>query len=127
VVGQDGLSDGTPIRILEGPGAERTAPRQARGGSGAEAGRPPQEGEGAPAAQARGGRPGWGGGPPPQMLDACTGKEKGADCSFTSPRSGDEMKGTCQPRRDDAEQLACRPAGRGGPGGGPPPGSGGGR
>jgi hypothetical protein len=32
VVGQDGLSDGTPIQILEGPGAEVAAPQQARGG-----------------------------------------------------------------------------------------------
>ena len=31
VVGQDGLSDGTPIRILEGPGAEEATTRQARG------------------------------------------------------------------------------------------------
>jgi len=31
VVGQDGLSEGTPIRILEGPGAEAPAPRRAEG------------------------------------------------------------------------------------------------
>lgn len=30
VVGQDGLSEGTPIRILEGPGAETPAPRRAQ-------------------------------------------------------------------------------------------------
>ena len=102
VVGQDGLSDGTPIRILEGPGAEKAAPRQARA--------PAQDGESALPARS--------GGPPPQMLEACKGKKEGDDCSFTSPRSGDEMDGKCQPRRDDPDQLACRPAGRGGPGSG---------
>ena len=123
VVGQDGLSDGTPIRILEGPGAENLTARQAQGGPGAQAGQSPQRGDGTqPAqAQARGPQPGgWGGGPPAQMLEACKGKVKGADCSFTSPRSGDEMDGTCQPRRDDPDQLACRPGGLGGPDGGGP-------
>ena len=38
VVGQDGLSDGTPIQILEGPGAEKVAPRRARQGGPGEGG-----------------------------------------------------------------------------------------
>ena len=122
VVGQDGLSDGTPIRILEGPGAEKSAPRQARGDDA----QPGQLAQGAPPAQAqgRGERPGgWGGGPPPQMMEACNYKKKRDDCSFTSPRTGDDVDGTCQARRDDPDQLMCRPAGRGGG----PPGAGGGR
>ncbi len=130
VVGQDGLSDGTPIRILEGPGAERAAPRQARGGPAEEGSQQGPQGEGAPPAQAqaRGQGPGgWGGGPPPQMLEACNGKKQGADCAFTSPRSGDEIEGKCQPRGDDPDQLACRPADRSGPGGGGPSGAGSGR
>jgi hypothetical protein len=109
VVGQDGLSDGTPIRILEGPGAERDAPQQARGGPKGEASAPDQRMAAAPG--------GWGG-PPPQMLEACKGKKAGATCSFTSPRSGDDVDGKCQPRRDDPDQLVCRPEGGGGPGGG---------
>jgi membrane fusion protein (multidrug efflux system) len=150
VVGQDGLSDGTPIQILEGPGAEEAAPRQARAGGpgrapastdgagnragsgslarGAEAAAPSGATPGP--AQARGPGPGgWAGGPPPQMLAACEGKKEGDDCSFTSPRTGGEMDGTCQPRRDAPDHLACRASGSGGPGGqgGGPPGSGGDR
>ena len=117
VVGQDGLSDGTPIRILEGPGAERDAPRRAQGGptgEGTPRTPPNQRAAAAPPTQAQARAPG----PPPQMLEACEGKKEGAACSFTSPRSGDDVDGKCQPRRDDPDQLACRPAGRGGPGGG---------
>jgi membrane fusion protein (multidrug efflux system) len=115
VVGQDGLSDGTPIQILEGPGAEKAAPRQARGGPNDGARPSAPSGESAAPAQARGSRRG---GPPPQMLEACQDKEEGAACSFASPRGGDDVAGTCQPRRDDPNQLVCRPEGRGGPGGG---------
>ena len=124
VVGQDGLSDGTPILILEGPGANTAASRQARGG--------PSDGEaptgGPDDVQARAQRPGgWGGGPPPQMLAACKDKKEADACSFESPRSGDQVEGTCQPGRDDPDQLSCRPSGGwGGPGGGGPSGSGGG-
>jgi membrane fusion protein (multidrug efflux system) len=125
VVGQDGLSDGTPIRILEGPGAEEAAPRPSQGQPGqsradAAAGAPPAQ------AQASGPRPG-GGGPPPQMLEACKGKKAGATCSFTSPRGAGEVEGKCQPRRDDPEQLVCRSGSWGGPGAGGPGDSGGGR
>ncbi|MCG6928872.1 MAG: efflux RND transporter periplasmic adaptor subunit [Acidobacteria bacterium] len=125
VVGQDGLSDGTPIRILEGPGAEVATSPGSPGQRRADA--PPAGAPPAPA-QARGQQPGgWGGGPPPQMLEACKGKEEGADCSFTPPRSGDDVDGKCQPRRDDPAQLVCRPGTWGGPGGGGSPGPGGGR
>jgi membrane fusion protein (multidrug efflux system) len=168
VVGQDGLSDGTPVQILEGPGAEEAPVRRAQGGGPAGPpgesgpGRPARDGGGAearavldgPAAGSTGttsrgpsetrseeraaleaaptpgqglgrgrGAGGWGG-PPPQMLEACEGKKEGDDCSFTSPRG--DMEGTCRPRRDNPDQLLCRPGGRGGPGGGGPPGSGGG-
>jgi membrane fusion protein (multidrug efflux system) len=159
VVGQDGLSDGTPIRILEGPGAEEAAPQRARrSGPGAPGeggpgegqaargqGRPGAAGEdaslqpasprqadgtaGVPAGpgQARESQPGgWGDGLPPRMVTACEGKKEGDDCSFTSPRTGGAMDGTCQPRRDAPDQLVCRPSGQRGPGGFGPPGSGGG-
>jgi membrane fusion protein (multidrug efflux system) len=137
VVGQDGLSDGTPVRILEGPGAETEAPRQASGGPPGEGRRPQQRadagdqagtagpagGPASPGRQGGAGASGWSG-PPPRMLDACKDKEEGDACSFTSPRSGGEIDGTCRPRRDDAESLICRPSeGWGGAGGGPPPGS----
>jgi membrane fusion protein (multidrug efflux system) len=120
VVGQDGLSDGTPIRILEGPGAERNAPQRAQGGPAGEGRAPDQRAAAASPTQAQAGPPGPGGwgGPPPQMLEACQGKKQGAACSFTSPRSGDDVDGRCQPRRDDPGQLVCRPEGGGGPGGG---------
>jgi membrane fusion protein (multidrug efflux system) len=126
VVGQDGLSDGTPVRILEGPGAEEAAPQRAQGGPPGEGGRSGQRAAGGPAggaaaADQRPGAGGWGG-PPPQMLDACKDKKEGDTCSFTSPRSGSEVDGTCQPRRDDPQSLLCRPSGGwGGPSG---PGSG---
>jgi hypothetical protein len=138
VVGQDGLSDGTPVRVLEGPGAEEGAPRRAQGGPPGEGGYPRQRADagggtapadpaGGPAPSARGqGAGGWGG-PPPPMLDACKDKKEGDACSFTSPRSGSEVDGTCQPRRDDPQSLLCRPSGGwGGPGGAGPSGSGGG-
>jgi membrane fusion protein (multidrug efflux system) len=94
-VGQDGLSDGTPIQVLAGPGAEPPAAADTAG------------------AAPRPGAAGWGGGPPPQALSACQGKAEGDACAFTTPRG--EMKGTCQPRRDAPEQLSCRPSGWGGP------------
>ncbi len=100
VVGQDGLSDGTPIRILEGPGAARDAPQQARGGPAGEGRSADQRAAAAPPTRAQAGPPGPGGwgGPPPQMLEACEGKKEGAACSFTSPRGGDDVDGKCQPR-----------------------------
>ena len=123
VVGQDGLSDGTPIRILEGPGAETEAPRRAQGGPPGRGSAP--EGRGSAQGRASGGFAGPGGrrGPPPQALAACEGKSEGDACSFTTPRG--EMEGTCQPRQDAPDQVSCRPSGRGGPGG-HGPGAGGG-
>jgi membrane fusion protein (multidrug efflux system) len=152
VVGQDGLSDGTPIQILEGPGAEESAPQMASAAGPGEAGPaaarpgppPRRSGDGQagatrngpatadaavaadpPPAQASGTwpRPGGRRGPPPQALTACKGKAEGDECSFTTPRG--EMDGTCQPQRDTPEQMSCRPSGWGGPGAGGPPGSGG--
>jgi membrane fusion protein (multidrug efflux system) len=122
VVGQDGLSDGTPIRILEGPGAEQASPRRAEGspgGSGAPGsqGRPQPTAGSAPDAAAAGSAPRPGGrrNPPPQAVAACASKAEGDACSFTTPRG--EMDGTCQPRPDAADQVSCRPSGRRGPGG----------
>ncbi len=120
VVGQDGLSDGTPVRVLEGPGAQSSAPppSQVSPGQRRADATPPDT----LAAQARSDTPrpgGWGGGPSPQMLEACEDKKEGADCSFASPRTGGTVDGTCQPRRDDPAQLMCRPAGRNGGAAGP--------
>ena len=128
VVGQDGLSDGTPIRILEGPGAERAAPRRARGTPPGRDGAPEGEERQRPAAAAvdntqnaapgGGARPPGRRGPPPQALAACEGKAEGDACSFTTRRG--EMDGTCQARPDASDQVSCRPSGFGGPGGGRP-------
>jgi membrane fusion protein (multidrug efflux system) len=119
-VGQDGLSDGTPIQVLEGPGALPTGAAPAMAGQVPPTGGPAAGSPGGPPAAAdtagvspRQGAGGWGGGPPPQALSACQGKAKGDDCAFTTPRG--EMKGTCQPRRDSPDQLSCRPSGWGGP------------
>lgn len=115
VVGQDGLSDGTPIRILGGPGAEKAPPRRAAEGA------PSGEGPGAEMTRAASG-----GGrrtPPAEMVSACKDKDEGDDCAFTAPWNGADTEGSCRPRRDDASQLVCRPSG--GFGGGRP-GSGGG-
>jgi hypothetical protein len=65
-------------------------------------------------------------GPPVEARAACDGLTAEAACSFTSPRDGSAVDGTCHAHRDDASQLACRPndwPGRGergeGPGGPP--------
>jgi hypothetical protein len=61
-------------------------------------------------------------GPPEEALAACDGKVAEAACSFTSPRDGNAVDGTCHARRDDASQLVCRPSdwpGRGERGDGP--------
>jgi hypothetical protein len=51
---------------------------------------------------------GWPG-PPEEALAACSGLAAEADCSFTSPRDGSAVDGTCHARRDNASQLVCRP------------------
>jgi hypothetical protein len=48
-------------------------------------------------------------GPPEEALAACNGLAAEADCSFTSPRDGSAVDGTCHAHRDDANQLVCRP------------------
>lgn len=48
-------------------------------------------------------------GPPEEALAACDGLAAEATCSFTSPRDGSAVDGTCHARRDDASQLVCRP------------------
>ncbi len=117
-VGQDGLSDGTPIQVLAGPGAAPTGPAPAVAERATSAEGPAAGGQGRPPAAAdtagappRQGPGGWG--PPPQALSACQDKAEGDACAFTTPRG--EMKGTCQPRQGSPEQLSCRPAGWGGP------------
>jgi hypothetical protein len=134
--GEPGASDhgrrGEPARAGGGAEARAVPDAPAAGGTGTTS-RGPSETrseeraalEAAPGqGQGRGRGPGAWGGPPPQMLEACEGKKEGDDCSFTSPRTGGEMEGTCQPRRDAPEQMACRPSGRGRPGGFGRPGSG---
>ena len=65
-------------------------------------------------------------GPPEEALAACGGRAESDTCSFTSPRDGSAVDGTCRARRDDASQYVCFPKdwdGRGRRGGdrdGPP-------
>jgi len=49
-----------------------------------------------------------GGGPPPEAKQACSGKNEGDSCGFTSPR-GDEIKGDCRTVRNG--DFACVPEG----------------
>jgi len=124
VVGQDGLSDGTPIRILEGPGAERPASPRARGqapggngqdASGQVAGQQGGAGAGAQPTQPAGGfgSPGGGApGAPPPAVAACKDKAAGDACTFTGRRG--EVEGTCGPWPSEPAQTACVPAGWGG-------------
>ena len=128
VVGQDGLSDGTPIRILAGPGAEADAPRRARGQTpaGATPGRAGRwagsAGADAPAGPTAappegGGGPRPGGRPAPApAVAACETKQAGDACAFTGRRG--EVEGTCGPWPSDPDQTACVPAGSGARGGG---------
>ncbi|HUL95051.1 MAG TPA: hypothetical protein VLT89_03510 [Usitatibacter sp.] len=86
-------------------------------------------GQGGPGMQ---GGPGGGPhhGPPPEAIEACSGKTSGATCSFMG-REGHQVSGTCfspPPKGDgssgakpaDAPKgpppMACRPEQRGGPG-----------
>jgi hypothetical protein len=56
-------------------------------------------------------------GPPPEAIEACSGKAEGDECRFTG-RRGDNINGTClNPPRDES-LLACVP--QGGPPHGPP-------
>ena len=49
-----------------------------------------------------------GGGPPPEATEACSGKNDGDSCGFTSPR-GDEIKGDCRTVKNG--DFACVPEG----------------
>jgi len=51
-------------------------------------------------------------GPPPEALDACSGKKMDDVCSFNAPKRG-TIEGTC--KAPEGKPLACRPARR------PPP------
>ncbi len=48
-------------------------------------------------------------GPPEEVLAACDQKAEADACSFTSPRDGSAVDGTCHAQWDDPSQLACRP------------------
>jgi hypothetical protein len=48
-------------------------------------------------------------GPPEAALAACEVKAESDACSFTSPRDGSAIDGTCRARRDDASQYVCFP------------------
>lgn len=63
-------------------------------------------------------------GPPDEALQACAALAADTSCSFTSPRDGSAVDGTCRTRRNDPSQLVCFPddwdgrgpgQGRGGP------------
>ncbi len=47
-------------------------------------------------------------GPPPEAKQACSGKNEGDSCGFTSPR-GDEIKGDCRTVKNG--DFACVPEG----------------
>jgi hypothetical protein len=49
--------------------------------------------------------PGRGGGPPQEMIDACSDQSAGDDCSFATPRG--EAMGVCTASRNGV--LVCRP------------------
>lgn len=46
--------------------------------------------------------------PPQQVIDACTGLALDAACTFTSPRDGADVAGTCQ-NAPTGSVIACRP------------------
>ncbi len=56
-------------------------------------------------------------GPPPEAVEACSGKAEGDACSFTGRRD-DSIEGTCLYPPRDENLLACVP--EGGPPHGPP-------
>ena len=94
VVGQDGLSDGTPIQVLAGPGADESAaaPRQAADrGSG-----PPPPGGGP------GGGPGGPGGGP----DGGGGRGSMMDFSQMTPEQLEQVKERMRSRGMSEEQIA---------------------
>ena len=47
-------------------------------------------------------------GPPPEAIEACSGKASGDVCSFTG-RRGEDLEGTCGIGRGGETQIACRP------------------
>ena len=63
--------------------------------------------EGREGGQGRG--PGGRRGPPPEAIDACSGKASGDACSFTGRRN-EALEGTCATGRGGGDQIACRPA-----------------
>jgi membrane fusion protein (multidrug efflux system) len=129
-VGQDGLSDGTPIRILEGPGAKGLT-RRAEAGPRGDANRPavpPVAGASSradsaadPAAATRPltgfASPPARNAPPPLAVAACKEKVAGEACTFSGRRG--EVEGTCGPWPSSPEETACVPAGRSGRSRGP--------
>lgn len=48
--------------------------------------------------------------PPPQALDACSGKQNASSCAFTDPRGNNQISGSC--RRTPSGVSACVPEGR---------------
>lgn len=48
-------------------------------------------------------------GPPEAALAACDNRTESDACSFTSPRDGGAIDGTCRARRDDAGRYVCLP------------------
>jgi membrane fusion protein (multidrug efflux system) len=128
VVGQDGLSDGTPVQVLEGPGAKAPAIRDAENarpepGARAHADtKPPSPpaatgGVRGPAVasdppssrpDAEGRR--WRGasGPPPQAVAACADRAAGEACAFAARRG--EVAGACRPWPGEPTTVACVPA-----------------
>lgn len=84
-------------------------PSYARGQSG-QGPQGPSAGEQAPGGQGAGPRRG----PPREAVAACSGKDRDAQCAFTTPR-GDKLEGSCRQTPEGA--VACVPRNRPGAGG----------
>jgi membrane fusion protein (multidrug efflux system) len=126
VVGQDGLSDGTPVQILEGPGAPTSPPARTAERAPGEAGPRARAAAPSPPPPATNGgargpavasdppprapdtnrrRRGRLSVPPPPAVAACVSKQDGDPCTFTARRG--DVTGACRAWPGDPAALAC--------------------
>jgi membrane fusion protein, multidrug efflux system len=125
VVGQDGLSDGTPVQILEGPGAKAPIARTAEGPTpepdarvlaATPAPSTPAAADGvhgpAVASDPPRRRPdtedrprGGASAPPPPAVAACVSKQDGDPCTFAARRGA--VAGACRVWPGDRATVAC--------------------